>query len=131
MVQKISPETTQRSLKDYFSSRYPIERCTVPLDETGKNKMHGIVTFQNEESVDAVMSQRLHRIDGKEVFIHRSVPTERSLKDNYGIQQLIVSGVNNKSLIESNIRSYFLPYGEICNISKMNNDDNIWIIDFD
>jgi heterogeneous nuclear ribonucleoprotein A1/A3 len=131
LVQKISPETTQRSLKDYFSSRYPIERCTVPLDETGKNKMHGIVTFQNEESVDAVMSQRLHRIDGKEVFIHRSVPTERSLKDNYGIQQLIVSGVNNKSLIESNIRSYFLPYGEICNISKMNNDDNIWIIDFD
>jgi hypothetical protein len=93
--------------------------------------MHGIVMFQNEESVDAVMSQRLHRIDGKEVFIHRSVPTERSLEDNYGIQQLIVSGLKNQSLLESDIKSYFSPYGKICNISKMRNDDNIWIIDFD
>jgi hypothetical protein len=93
--------------------------------------MHGIVVFRNEESVDAVMSQRLHRIDGKEVFIHRSVPTERSSRNNSGIPQLIVSGLNNKSLVESDIKSYFLPYGEICNISKMRNDDNIWIIDFD
>jgi RNA recognition motif-containing protein len=129
-IQGISPETTKKSLEDYFS-KYSIQWCAVPLDETGKNKMHGIVVFRDEESVDTVMSQRLHRIDGKEVFIHRSVPTERSSKDNYGIQQLIVSGLNNKSLLESNIRSHFSPYGEICNISKMNNDDNIWIIDFD
>jgi hypothetical protein len=54
--------------------------------------MHGIVTFRNEESVDAVMSIRSHRIDDKVVFIHRSVPTEQSSKDKIGIEQLIVSG---------------------------------------
>ncbi len=34
-VQKISPETTKRSLEDYFS-KYPIQWCAVPVDETGK-----------------------------------------------------------------------------------------------
>ena len=29
--------------------------------------MHGIVLFRDEESVDAVMSERIHRIDDKEV----------------------------------------------------------------
>jgi len=93
--------------------------------------MHGIIVFEREESVDAVMSQRNHRIDGKDVFIHRSVPTQRSVKDNYGIQQLIVACLNNQSLIESDIKSYFSRYGEIVNISNMKNDPNTWIIDFD
>jgi hypothetical protein len=93
--------------------------------------MHGIVVFCNEESVDAVMSQRFHRINGKEVFIHRSVPMQRSVKDNYGIQQLIVSSLNNQSLVESDIKRYFSQYGEICNISNMNNDGITWAIDFD
>ncbi len=34
-IQNISPETTKQSLNDYFS-KYPIEWCAVPLDETGK-----------------------------------------------------------------------------------------------
>jgi len=145
-IQKISPQTTRQSLEDYFSN-YPIQRCTVPIDETGKNgmssrktswlfcagqnRMHGIITFHNEESVDAVMSQRFHQIDGKEVFIHRSVPAERLPKDSYAMQQLIVFSLKDQLLIESDIRRYFSSYGEICNISNMNNDDNIWIIDFD
>lgn len=148
-IQNISPETTRQSLNNYFSE-YPIERSAVPHDATGKiamslntvyhegktsylfcvgkNKMHGIVTFRSEKSVDAVMSKRFHRIDGKEVFIHRSVPTQRSAKDNYGIQQLIVSSQNNQSLVESDIKSYFSDYGDIIN---MKNDGNTWIIDFD
>jgi hypothetical protein len=93
--------------------------------------MHGMVVFEREESVDAVMLQRLHRIDGKEVFIHRSVPTQRSVKDNYGIRQLIVSGLKKELLLKLDIESYFSRYGEICNISNMKNDGNTWIIDFD
>ena len=93
--------------------------------------MHGIVTFRNEESVNAVMAQRVHRIDGKEVFIHRSVPSQRSVKDSYGIQQLVVSGLNNQSLPESDVESHFCRYGKICNISDMKNDGKTWIIDFD
>ncbi len=34
-IQKIGPETTKRSLENYFSV-YPIEWAAVPTDETGK-----------------------------------------------------------------------------------------------
>jgi len=98
---------------------------------TGQNKMHGIVTFHSEEDVDAVMLQRSHKIDGKEVFIHRSVPTQRSAKDSYGIQQLIVSSSNNQSLIKADIESHFSRYGDINDISHMINDSNTWVIHFD
>jgi hypothetical protein len=87
--------------------------------------------FRSEEDVDAVMSQRTHRIDGKQVFIHRSLPTQRSAKDSYGIDQLVVSSLNNQSLLESDIRKYFSQYGEISNIINMRNDGNAWIVDFD
>ncbi|CAF1284838.1 unnamed protein product [Rotaria sordida] len=93
--------------------------------------MHGIVMFHSQGSVNAVMSQRSHQIDGKEVFIHRSVPNQGSLKDNKAIQRLIVSSPTSQSLVESDINSYFSQYGKICNISHMNNEDNTWVIHFD
>ncbi|CAF4570820.1 unnamed protein product, partial [Rotaria sp. Silwood2] len=93
--------------------------------------MHGIVMFHSEESVNDVMSRRYHEIDGKEVFIHRSVPNQGSLKDNQAIQQLIVSSQKNQSLVESDFNSYFSKYGKICNISHMKNEDNTWVIHFD
>jgi hypothetical protein len=93
--------------------------------------MHGIVTFHSEKDVDAVMLQHSHKIDGKEVFIHRSVPIQRSAKDSYGIRQLIVSSSNNQSLIKPNIESYFSRYGDIYDIRHMKNDSSTWIIDFD
>ncbi|CAF3817147.1 unnamed protein product [Rotaria sp. Silwood1] len=79
-------------------------------DLSGKNKMHGIVMFRSEESVNAVMSQRYHQIDGKEVFIHRSVPNQGALKDNKAIQYLIVSSSNSQSLVESDINNHFSQY---------------------
>ncbi len=87
--------------------------------------------FRSEEDVDAVMSQRTHRIDGNAVCIHRSVPMERSVKDSYGIEQLVVSSLNNQLLLESDIENYFSQYGKISNISNMRNDSNVWIVDFD
>ncbi|CAF3919413.1 unnamed protein product [Rotaria sp. Silwood1] len=74
--------------------------------------MHGIVMFRSEESVNAVMSQRYHQIDGKEVFIHRSVPNQGALKDNKAIQYLIVSSSNSQSLVESDINNHFSQYDE-------------------
>jgi hypothetical protein len=108
-----------------------VNKKTSCLFCAGRNKMHGIVMFHDKKSVDAVMSQRVHRIDGKEVFIHRSVPSERSVKSNYGIEQLIVSVLNNQSLAKSDVNDYFSDYGTICDISDIKNDGKTWIIDFD
>lgn len=92
--------------------------------------MHGIVTFVDKASVDAVMKQRNHRIDGKEVFIHRSVPNQGSLKNSYGIQQLIVSIPSDRSLPEKLISQHFEAYGKIVQID-CRDDEKEWKIDFD
>ncbi|CAF1416937.1 unnamed protein product [Adineta ricciae] len=129
-IQNISSETTQQSLRRYFSG-YPIDRAAVPKNDKGHTRLHGIVTFANEASVDAVMEQRGHRIDGKEVFIHRSVPNQgASLKDSCGIQQLIVSISNNRTLTGTTIQEYFKAYGTIVH-SDCSNDGKDWTIDFD
>ena len=126
-IQKLSPQTTEQSLKDYFS-KYPIDICRVPLDESGKAKMHAIVIFFNEESVNAVMSQRSHTIDGKEVLIHRSVPNQGPLKENKTNQDLLVSSSSSRSLVESDIDKYFSQYGII---NRIKSEDNTWVIHFD
>jgi hypothetical protein len=53
------------------------------------------------------------------------------VKDSYGIEQLVVSSLNNQLLLESDIENYFSQYGKISNISTMKNDSNVWIVDFD
>jgi hypothetical protein len=90
--------------------------------------MHAMVTFFNEDSVNAVMSQRSHDIDGKEVFIHRSVPNQGPLKDNKANQYLLVSSSSSRSLVESDIDTYFSQYGIINHIKS---EGNTWVIHFD
>lgn len=97
----------------------------------GRSKLHGIVTFSDKESVDNVMKDRVHVIDNKEVFIHRSVPTQRSARVNQGIQQLIVSTLNNKKLFEKDIRDHFRTYGKIEDINDLRRNGTVWNIDFD
>ncbi|CAF4929790.1 unnamed protein product, partial [Rotaria sp. Silwood1] len=104
----MSEQDTRKSLESVeLSGRVHLIKIK---DLSGKNKMHGIVMFRSEESVNAVMSQRYHQIDGKEVFIHRSVPNQGALKDNKAIQYLIVSSSNSQSLVESDINNHFSQY---------------------
>ncbi|UJR16960.1 hypothetical protein I4U23_003858 [Adineta vaga] len=130
-IQNLNPNTTKQSLENYFSA-YDFEWVAVPKNDKGYNQLHGIVTFKNKESVDAVMAQRIHRIDDKEVFIHRSVPKQGSAKDSYGIKKLIVSTHNNQSLLcEADIENHFSSYGKICDIVTYNSVENTWTINFD
>jgi hypothetical protein len=74
------------------------------------------------------MSQRPHNIDGQDVRIHRSVPNQGPLKDNYENQNLVVSGLSTDPQVISDIRSHFSSYGHLRDIYNINND---WVVCFD
>ncbi|CAF1659539.1 unnamed protein product, partial [Adineta ricciae] len=131
-IHDLNPNTDRETLKRYVSTySNRIERLTVPRDEKGRSKLHGIVTFFDKESVDAVMKDRVHVIDNKQVFIHRSVPMQASAKANQGIQQLIVSTLDNRTLFERDIRDHFRTYGRIEHINKLHQNGTVWSIHFD
>ena len=139
----LSSKTTTNSLKAYLSADYELKACLVP-NEHGKNKVicsiggrklrcfiginkgYGIVEFFDERSMDALMDERPHRIDGKEVEIYRSVLNQGSLK---GVKKLIVSQIKDK-LSTSDLKRYFRKYGSIVSI-QMNDEDNFCRIQFE
>lgn len=125
--QGLDRSTTEASLRTYLS-RYSIESCKVPRSETGEHKFHGIVIFVKEATIDELMEQRPHVIDGRQVFIHRSVSNQGSLKKNLKIENLIVAAVNKEPLAQPDVNRHFGHYGNIQDIRLMNNE---WIIYFD
>ncbi|CAF3619215.1 unnamed protein product [Rotaria sordida] len=133
--QKINPKTTKQSLQK-FLSEFQIEKCSVPVDQEGKNdnvghnKHHAIVTFIDESSITILMSRRPLIIDDQEVFIHRYDPDQISAKDNTDIKTLTVSSTIGRSLTKYNLERYFRKYGEIDHIDCINDDDNTYIIHF-
>ena len=86
------------------------------------------MVFKSRESADAVMTKRPHQIDHSDVVVHRSVPNQGSLRNNYENTNLIASLASGASLNESQMRNYFAPYGAIR--SMKSKDDKAWLIQF-
>ena len=95
---------------------------------TDDNAAHGIVTFVSKETIDELMAQRPHVIDGRQVIIHRSVPNQGPLRDNLMVRNLIAAGVNMEPLAQPDVKRHFSLYGDIQDTRLINNE---WIIYFD
>ena len=97
----------------------------------GGNRQHAMIMFATQEDVNKVMSQRIHRIDGKQVIFHRSVPNQVSSRKKCDSPHLIVSSMDGQVLDELQIREYFLEYGKIDEIRPKNGGSASWVITFD
>ena len=75
------------------------------------------------------MAGRPHRIDHTDVVVHRSVPNQGSLRNNYENTNLIASTALGAVLNESQMRNYFAPYGHIHRMDQQ--DNSSWLIQFD
>ena len=97
----------------------------------GENKRHAMLTFANEEDVNELMSNRDHRIDGKRVIFHRSVPNPGPLRETYGSPYLQVSTGGDRTMTQAVVEDYFSDYGGIRDIRPKGNERDVWIITFD
>ncbi|KFW04366.1 Heterogeneous nuclear ribonucleoprotein A3 1, partial [Eurypyga helias] len=108
----LSFETTDDSLREHFEKWGTLTDCVVMRDpQTKRSRGFGFVTYSCVEEVDAAMSARPHKVDGRVVEPKRAVSREV-------VKKIFVGGIKEDTE-EYNLREYFEKYGKIETIEVM------------
>ncbi|KAJ7381163.1 DAZ-associated protein 1 [Desmophyllum pertusum] len=123
----LSHETTQDSLKHYFSQYGDVTDVTVMKDPvTKKSRGFGFVTFADPKAVFKVVEQSYHIVDNKKVDPKQAVPRgpgqqgsipHQPAKDNNAMK-IFVGGIANGTT-EEDLSSYFSAYGTVVHVNLM------------
>uniref|UniRef100_A0A8C2BZN0 Heterogeneous nuclear ribonucleoprotein D n=1 Tax=Cyprinus carpio TaxID=7962 RepID=A0A8C2BZN0_CYPCA len=117
----LSWDTTKKDLKDYFSKFGEVVDCTLKLDPlTGRSRGFGFVLFKDAESVEKVISQKEHKLNGKAIDPKKA----KAMKSKEPVKKIFVGGLSPDTP-EEKIREYFDAYGEVESIElPMENKTN-------
>jgi len=100
----LSRSTTQDSLRKYFEQFGEVKDAIVKMDQqTGQSRGFGFVMFVNDASIDAVVAQGGHELDGKAID-----PKKAERRDG----KMFVGGVKPETNDET-VKAYFSRYGEV------------------
>jgi len=109
--------TTNDSLKEFFGKWGEIVDVVVMKDPvTKRSRGFGFITYSKASMVDDAMTNRPHKIDGREVETKRAVPRDDIDKPDiaWTVKKMFVSGIKEQS--EEDLKEYFGQYGNILNI---------------
>lgn len=105
----LSRDTGDEELRNYFTNYGVVIDCQVKRDpNTGNSRGFGFVTFKDAASVDRVIAEHNHTLQGKTIDPKRA--QARGGAD--GCRKVFVGGLD-PNLTEDKIRDYFNRYGKI------------------
>ncbi|KAH7058824.1 hypothetical protein B0J12DRAFT_375176 [Macrophomina phaseolina] len=111
-------ETTDQSLRDYFSQFGEVAECTVMRDgATGRSRGFGFLTFRDPKTVNIVMVKE-HYLDGKIIDPKRAIPREEQEKT----AKIFVGGVSQEAT-EQDFKSFFEQFGRVIDATLMMDKD--------
>ncbi|KAI4164852.1 MAG: hypothetical protein LQ342_001485 [Letrouitia transgressa] len=111
-------ETTDQSLKDYFSQFGEVQECTVMRDgATGRSRGFGFLTFRDPKTVNVVMVKE-HYLDGKIIDPKRAIPRDEQERTS----KIFVGGVSQDAT-EADFKEYFMQYGRVVDATLMMDKD--------
>ncbi|XP_038589972.1 heterogeneous nuclear ribonucleoprotein D0 [Micropterus salmoides] len=117
----LSWDTTKKDLKDYFSKYGEVVDCTLKLDPmTGRSRGFGFVLFKEPDSVDKVVTQKEHKLNGKVIDPKKA----KAMKSKEPVKKIFVGGLSPDTP-EEKVREYFSAFGELESIElPMENKTN-------
>ncbi|KEZ45173.1 hypothetical protein SAPIO_CDS2623 [Scedosporium apiospermum] len=111
-------ETTDQSLRDYFSQFGEVLECTVMRDNnTGRSRGFGFLTFKDPKTVNIVMVKE-HFLDGKIIDPKRAIPRDEQEKTS----KIFVGGVSQETT-DQEFRDYFAQFGRVVDATLMMDKD--------
>ncbi|KAI2467560.1 hypothetical protein F4781DRAFT_401917 [Annulohypoxylon bovei var. microspora] len=111
-------ETTDESLRDYFSQFGEVTECTVMRDgATGRSRGFGFLTFKDPKTVNIVMVKE-HFLDGKIIDPKRAIPRDEQEKTS----KIFVGGVSQDTT-EPEFKDYFAQFGRVVDATLMMDKD--------
>ena len=80
-VGRLHGDTSKKDFKDYFSKFGDVTDCTIIRDQhTGRSRRFGFIRFKEASSVDKVIEQNEHRLDGRQIDPKRAMAMKKRIK---------------------------------------------------
>ncbi|KAI0773575.1 hypothetical protein C8Q74DRAFT_1316659 [Fomes fomentarius] len=106
-------DTTDESLRKYFTQFGKVEACTIMRDAAGRSRCFAFLTFEDPASVNAVMV-REHFLDGKVIDPKRAIPRQ----EHQRATKLFIGGLPGSVTSES-MREFFSQFGKVVDATVM------------
>jgi len=108
----LSPQSTEQDIRGYFEKFGSLDKVTLKTDGySGESRGFGFVIFTDPASIEAVMAEQTHMLNGKKIGPRRANPKPKPEP----VLKIFIGGLDPE-VPEADIRAHFEMFGNITEI---------------